>query len=336
MFVTAAGDLARSLMLRRQSAELKTALSRSAEELTTGRVARPFAHLGGNVGPLAAIERDRQRLAAHATAGAELALQAAGQQAVLARISDEVAAASGQFLALGEAAPGAAVGAVARIGRGAFEGVLSALNGRVADRSLFAGAATDRAAVAPAAAVIDAMMAEVGGATTVEELETAVAAWFAPPDGGFDAVGYTGSDLPLGPVMLGPGDSVTSGVTAARAELRPALAGLAMAAAIDAGALGGDPAARARALERAGVRLAEGLPPLAALAGEVGAIEARAEAAATRGAAEAAALDLARADLIGVDPYEAAARLEDVRGRIEALFTITARLQRLSLTEFLR
>ena len=55
-----------------------------------------------------------------------------------------------------------------------------------------------------------------------------------------------------------------------------------------------------------------------------------------RAAAEATALGLAREALIGADPYEAAAALEAAETQLETLYTLTARISRLSLVNFLR
>ena len=47
-------------------------------------------------------------------------------------------------------------------------------------------------------------------------------------------------------------------------------------------------------------------------------------------AAEGSALQIARNDLIGADPYETATELEAVYGQIETLYTVTARIAQLS------
>jgi flagellar hook-associated protein 3 FlgL len=47
-------------------------------------------------------------------------------------------------------------------------------------------------------------------------------------------------------------------------------------------------------------------------------------------------LETGRQSLIGADPYESATRLQETQARLEALYTITARTARLSLTEYLR
>lgn len=142
--------------------------------------------------------------------------------------------------------------------------------------------------------------------------------------------------MPAGPVAIAEGETLQLAITAARDELRPALKGLALAALVAEDVPGSGHEERAALLETAGLRLMQAQSGVIALAAELGASEARIAAAGVRNTAERTAMESAVNDLIGIDPFEAATRLEDTRGRIEALFSITGRLQRLSLAEFLR
>ena len=51
--------------------------------------------------------------------------------------------------------------------------------------------------------------------------------------------------------------------------------------------------------------------------------------------AEKSALETARLGLLSVDPYETAAKLQEAQTQLETLFSITARLSRLSLVNYL-
>jgi flagellar hook-associated protein 3 FlgL len=336
MALISTSDLANSLFLRRSTTALKQGLAQARQELTTGRAADPVAAVRGQTAPLAALERSRSLLDAYATATVETGLHTDAQQRVLDRVAGATSSTFEQILALGPSPGTHMIDPVARNARGAFDQTVIALNTRLSDRSLFAGAATDRPALAPAGEVIAALLAETAGAGTVDEVIARVDAWFDTPGGGFDTLGYRGATAPAGPVAIAEGESVQLAITAARDELRPALKGLALAALVGEGLPGMGQAERAALLETAGIRLMQAQTGVTALAAELGATEARIAAAGVRNTAESTAMELAVSGLIGVDPYEAATRLEDTRGRIEALFAITGRLQRLSLTEFLR
>ena len=60
-----------------------------------------------------------------------------------------------------------------------------------------------------------------------------------------------------------------------------------------------------------------------------------AEEASTRLSAERTSYEIARTGLLEADPYETASRLEDVQFQLEALYAVTARMARLSLTSYL-
>jgi flagellar hook-associated protein 3 FlgL len=329
------GDLAQSFQTLRRSAQLKTELARRNDELTSGRTADPARRLGGDYGALADIERGLTRLAAFASATRETALHATALQERLSRLTDDGATISGQLVAVGGGAAAGLVNSVAAAARGVFDAAVSMLNSGVADRALFAGRATGGAAVLDGPALLAELAADTAGATTAAELQDAVTAWFDTP-GGFETKGWLGSGTDLGPIAIGPEDVVTLPASAASPEIRRHLAGLALAALVDGGALAGDDAARAEALRSAGRQLAEARPGLVGLSAHLGAVEARIDLVAARNAAEATGLEFARQDLLAADPYEAAIRLEEARARLDTMFAVTARLSRLSLTEHLR
>ena len=69
--------------------------------------------------------------------------------------------------------------------------------------------------------------------------------------------------------------------------------------------------------------------------GRLGETQARIDETQIRLTGERDALNLARNNLIGADPYEAAGQLEVVQTRLETLYAVTARTSRLNLTEYL-
>jgi flagellar hook-associated protein 3 FlgL len=71
-------------------------------------------------------------------------------------------------------------------------------------------------------------------------------------------------------------------------------------------------------------------------AGELGVMQEQLEINRVRLEAESSAADILRTELLSVDPYETASKLEDVNARLEFLYTVTARSRRLSFLEFMR
>lgn len=329
------GDLATDFILRRQNTALKARLSTLAQEVTTGVTADPGARLGGDYSGFAAIEQSLTLLSRYAVNTAEAATRTDIMQTSLGQL-DSAAGTVGEALLL--AAEGTDTTLVTAAGLDAESKLaqsIAALNAQLGGHSLFAGAATDAPALAPAETLLADLRAAIGGAETPEAVLAAAETWFAAPDG-FVTSAYTGSDLAAGPVRLSDGQSLALDLTAADPALRGTLAGLAVAALLADGTLLSDDAdARARLARQTGSALIEAEGPLTALRAELGAAQNRIETIKAENAAKTTMLEIARAELIGVDPYESATELEAVQGQLEALYTITARLSRLSLADML-
>ena len=157
--------------------------------------------------------------------------------------------------------------------------------------------------------------------------------WFASP-AGFEAFYQGGTALNATPIA--PGEDADLSTTALDPAIRDTLAAFAMAALLDRGALAGNPAERAALAQKAGQGLLSSEDQRITLAARIGTVEAQTEAARTRNGAEETALGLLRSEVGSVDPYDAATRLETARSQLESLYLVTARVSRLSLTEYLR
>jgi flagellar hook-associated protein 3 FlgL len=275
-------------------------------------------------------------LNAHDAAAAEAAQFARATQAALGTMQEAGAELGAALVMAGTGGAAAQVDAAATDARARLGSVVSALNARDAGRALFAGTATDGAAVAGADDLLAQLAADIGPQASAADLAAAVNDWFDAPGGGFYTHGYLGAGTDLSPASIAPGQTADPALRADDPALRELLAGYATAALLDRGLLDGQADQRAAALLLAGTRIMEGDAALATLGARVGREEARIEEAATANAAEAAALEEARAALVGVDAYRTATALTEAETQLETLYAVTARLSRLSLTEFLR
>ena len=75
---------------------------------------------------------------------------------------------------------------------------------------------------------------------------------------------------------------------------------------------------------------------LVRLRAELGAAQERISVAQDAADAESNTLQRTRNDLAGVDQYEAATRFTALEAQLESLYTVTARLSALSLTNYIR
>jgi flagellar hook-associated protein 3 FlgL len=201
-------------------------------------------------------------------------------------------------------------------------------------RALFAGVATDGNAVIDVEALLATLDTEIIGATSAADVEARVTAWFEAPTG-YATLGYLGGSS-LAALAIAPGETAGLDFTAADPGIRDTLKGLVMAAMLDRGALAGHPFARADLARRAGENLISSQTSRTNMAARLGTVEGQVEAASVRNSAEASALGIARNGITAIDPYETASRLEATRQQLEMLYTLTARISRLSLVDFLR
>jgi flagellar hook-associated protein 3 FlgL len=328
------GDMAQTFLQRRQNFDLKAEVQRRSNEMTTGIAMDLGRHVGGDFAPLAGIDSALARLQGFARTTSEAALFTGAMQTALGTVDDVATTLAPVLFSAATSANAGSVSAAARAARQGFETVVSMYNTRLGDRALFAGVETALSPLPDAETLLAQIETSIAGALTLGDVEVALDTWFSDPLG-FMTQAYQGraalADLPIG-----PGQSARIDVTAADPAIRETLKGFAMAALLDRGLFAGQGATRVQVMRRAGEVLAEGASSRAHMAGRLGTTEGQIAAASTRNAAEVSALEIARNGLVSIDPYEAATKLEAAQSQLEALYTVTARLSRLSLVDFLR
>ena len=164
-------------------------------------------------------------------------------------------------------------------------------------------------------------------------VEAAIDAWFAAP-GGYEGAVYLGGQ-PLAGVPVSAGESVALDITANDPAMRITLKGLAMATLVDRGIFPGQTGLQKDLAQRAGEVLLAGETDRAYLAARLGGMQSQIDLAQTRNESEASALGMARVGMVEIDPYETATRLQDAETQLELIYTLTARISRLSLADYL-
>ena len=333
--MSSVGDLARSFTLRNQTNFLKAQLDARSAEMTTGRTQDAGRAVKGDFTPLNGIEATLARLAAYKASTTEATLTTDAMQSALSSVSNSAVRLSSTLLAVALPGNPTSVNAVGKDAMAQFNTAVATFNIRVGDRSIFAGTETRTATLAPAATILDALVVAVNAATpsTAEDVVAAVTAWFNDP-AGYSTVGYLGG-APLDPLGVADGESVQLDATAADPGIRDTLKGLALAALLDRGVLAGETDQRARLATRAGEALVEGATSRSLLTARIGTAEERIATAITRNGAESTLLEFARQAIVSIDPYEAATALTEAEAQLDTLYTVTARLSRLSLSNYL-
>jgi flagellar hook-associated protein 3 FlgL len=336
MTIVTFGDMAQLQTLRRDGAAMKSELSRLTSELSTGRVADLGRAVGGDFSTLADITRALRLNTAFRASVTDAAISAEGRQTSLGRLADELEGLAPGILAVTGAGSQTDLQLKLANGTDRFEQAVNVMNTRLAGRSLFSADAPDQLPLIAG----DAMMAElrtlVAGAPDAATIVTDVTAWFMDAGGGYETIAWQGGAGQPPAVLLSEGQSANTGVTALDPAIRSSLAGLAIIALASEQAIV-LPESEQRALATSGAQQVQsGETALIGLRARLGAQEARIEEARVTAETTRASLEVEYGRIVEADPYRTATELEAVNTRLETLYLLTARMSRLSLTEFLR
>ena len=201
---------------------------------------------------------------------------------------------------------------------------------------MFGGNDLNTAPMADPDVMLDELRLAVAGLTTAADIETAIDTWFDAPAGGFETTGYLGDETGVMTRTIDATQSVDVDVRADDQVLRDTLKALAKGALAADATLTIDIDTRQALQQQAGVDLLTVAAPMANLQARLGYAEGQVEEASVRIAAQQSSYGIARNDLVSADPFETAIRLQAVQQQLETQYTLTARLSRLSLTEYLR
>jgi flagellar hook-associated protein 3 FlgL len=336
MNLNAHGDLALAFQNRANDTKIKSNLHRLAQELASGRKQDLATAVTGDFSPVVAIERSLKNMQAYATATAEAALLSASMQTVLGLAQDTGSELVPALLSASSSAHEMLIQTTANDVRAKFDSVVAAFNTKVADRALFSGAATGDTALASTEAMLADLQLAIAAETTAVGVEAAVDAWFDTPAGGFETIGYQGSANTLSPMRLSEDEQIDINLKADDAAVRETLKGFALASLMAEGALTGNVSERAELAKISAERMLAAGSSLAVAQAAVGTIEARVDSISSRNSAKTASYEMALHDITAIDPYAVATELEATTAQLETLYTLTSRLSRLTLTDFLR
>ena len=333
MSLISLGDLAQSLILRRNMNHTKLQVQTLSQEMTTGVSSDIARHLRGDLGPLNGLNQTLSQLGGYKSVTTELELFAGSMQTALESLDGIASALATPLQSVSVAGDGASIDAMGAEAQQKFEAAIGLLNTRVGDRALFSGKATDRAPLPDGSAILGQLQGLVAGETTAEAVRDAVFAWFDDPSG-YSAI-YAGDEA-LASVEIGQGEDVRLTVTAEADGVIETLKGLAIAALTAEGATDLRSDGRATLGIMAGASLMASQSARADMRADLAVSENRISAAQTRNSAETTALEIARARLVEVDAYEAATELTSAQTRLETIYAITSRLSSLNLASYLR
>lgn len=335
MTVNSIGDLALSLQLRRQNANLKNDLNQYSQELSSGISSDIGSKLRGNYSVLAGIERGISVANSYRVGISEKRLETSAAQNALEKLST-LAQISGTLLTVQETGDPTLVRNAGEDALARFTSTIQTLNTQVGGQTIFAGVATDGPALADTETIMLALEAEItaAGATTADDIATVVDDWF-DIGGDYELVGYIGGDAATTETKLSESESAPPKATAQDASIRTFLSALAKGALVGRGLLALDPVEQGSLARISGEALVSANSDIVDERASIGITEAQIERANVEVVAEMQALELAKSELISVEPFDTAVRFENAQTQLETLYSVTAKLSGLSLANYL-
>ncbi|MBA1140866.1 flagellar hook-associated family protein [Mesorhizobium neociceri] len=346
MKATSVSSAALSNAARYQQMRMQTELVKATKESTTGIVADVGLALGARTSQAVTFSRDLDRLNGIIDSNSLVTARLSSTQAALGQLSD-----TAQNLLTALTAAGNSSSTITQqAGKAAVQQMTSILNASVAGEYLFAGTNTDvkpiddfTAAGSPAKAAFDASFTSYFGFTQTDPLAANITA--AQMDGfitsnvvpqfmgaGWQANWSNATDQQI-VSRISLGETTQTSASANDDSIRK----LAMASALVTGLLSSNisQAAKTAIVGRAQAMVGEALGGLGQLQAETGLAEKRVSDASDRMKTQVDLFERHILDLEGVDPAEAATRVADLTQHIETSFALTARLQQMSLLNYL-
>lgn len=330
------GDMRQHFLTSQANLVLKTDLQTLVQELTSGEKSDLTAHLGASQTKLTSLDRQLEILGRFAQSNTDTGQLLSNMQLALDRIEGQRATASAALLTVTTASSISQVENTGQIAMSGFETTARTLNMRFGDRSMFGGNDLDTSPMADPDDMMVELRLATAGLTTAGDIRTAINTWFDAPAGGFETLGYQGDAGGTMTRMIDENQSIDVDVRADDQTLRDTLKALALGALASDSSLVIDIDTRRAMQRQAGENLLSVGAPLTNLQARLGYAEGQVEEASVRISAQQSSYGIARNEMVSADPFETATLLQAVQQQLETQYTLTARLSRLSLTEYLR
>ena len=336
MIVSGQSDIASAMTLSSQSSRTKTALEGISKELSTGKKGDLISATGGDLGKLFSIERALTRLGSEVEAINLAAGKAALTQVALGDIHANIVEFGPQLLSAVERGDYLSSRLIASDARNTLGAVVTSLNVKFGRHSVFSGAGLDQRAISSVEDIVNDISAIVVGATSTSDAILAIDAYFFNSGGGFEANVFSGSTQNASPLRRTDGTVIEYAQKADSFGVRTTIKALAMAVVgSDASNFSG-PVVQSDLLREAGKISIQATADIIELRETLGFSEGRIEAEKVRNQAMSVVFELEHSAILSADPYETVTKFEALQGQLQTIYTVTARLSNLSLTNFLR
>lgn len=335
MPISSVSDLQMSLIGRRQNANLRTELVRLTQEIASGQVSDVQKAISGDTAPLSSIERNLSLLDGYEFAAGRAELKLTYAATAMEKVQSNVTGLGSELLTARQSGVNS-LQPVLSSAEGNFASAVSALQTQVGNQFVFSGLNSQQSPLIEAEAMLDLVRLEVSGISEPAAFLDAVDRWFTEPGNGFETAAYQGGAQSTVGLAVSSTDVIDDMYTADNDTIRSTLRDLAVVTLVAEGSYGGSTEAVDLVIESVSSNLLASDDQITLGRAAIGRAQQDLGEAIVQNQSERYVLNQARNEIVGVDVFEAAGRLEEVQTQLESLYLITARTSRLNLTEYLR
>lgn len=335
MSFTPIGDLAARFTLQQQNTRAQHQLAQRSTELVSGKRQDVRSALNGDYASLSGALRQQDLAQARDKTLSEALSHATVRQAALDGLRESSTRLIKDLELAASARQPGLIDQVSRSAKGALSGAIGLLNSTVAGQAVFAGTQLDSNAFIDEETALGLAQAATQGAATAADIEKAFDQWFEGGQTGFEGQIYQGAQTQNRSVRLSRTEVIDVPSSGNTDGLRKTLRGLLLAAVIE-GRSDVPESGRRDLLKSAATTLRASVQGVISDQAHLGYAEEQMTKARVRASAERDMAERLQADLLGVDPYQAASRMKEAEMQLERLYTVTARTAQMSLLDFLR
>lgn len=332
------GDLSRLYHTRQSNASTKNKISTLSYEATTGIKKDLAKHLGGNTAILNQVEHKLVLLNTFRknTAEAESTLNA--MQLAMQSIQDTIGELGPALVSEANLSSDAQIDIRNAQSKEHLASTIRALNTTLAGKSLFAGSQTDTAPLPSADALISALSLEISGLSSLADIKASIENWFDAPAGGAGYIdnAYMGNFDSSHKFPTSERRTINISTNAASSAMREILRGLVLYAVADSPQANQDGNLQRGLLIAAGEALIHGNDLLSLERSRLGFSQETLKKEIAQNTSESSALSISRNTMITAEPFETALALKEMESNLNSLYTLTAHLSALRLTDYLR
>ncbi|MDN3713034.1 hypothetical protein QWZ10_17115 [Paracoccus cavernae] len=332
------GDLARLYHTRQSNLSTKSKINTLSYEATTGIKKDLAKHLGGNTAIINQVEHKLALLDAFKknTTEAEGTLNA--MQLAMQSIQDTIVDLGPALISEASLSSDAQIDIRNAQSKEHLASTIRALNTTLAGKSLFSGSRTDTAPLPSANALIDEISFEISGLSSLADIETSIKNWFDAPAGGAGYIDniYKGNLDTSHEFPTSERRTINISTNASSPAIREILRGLALYTIAGSPQTNQDGNLQRGLLIAAGEALIHGNDLMSIERSRVGFSEELLKKEIAQNSSESSALSVSRNTMITAEPFETALSLKETESNLNNLYTLTARLSSLRLTDYLR